>query len=596
MEVYKPEHRSFEGFETWLNAFKLRFKMHTRIIFILALVLLALFTASLIYGFSYKTDVAIRWSAAKALYKLWPQTKLSFKNADGSKVFSNAGAIATTPWVKQIAKKELSRLGWNFIKFFLAVCLLYPVILVLFKKRSIEQSDKRYIRGAKIDSSWEFGRLTKRRKETTALPFGSVNMPVAAEPKHCFIVGRPGTGKTVCMSAILNHLKNRNARTIIYDTKGDYLSKFYDPEHDLIFNPLDSRSLGWNLFNEVETIMDVDAIAASLIPPHIANNDPFWSDAARSVFSGILHNLYQENERTNRDIWEMITSEGKHISSVLKLTRGGEAGHRFIENPESNQALGVFAVLMQHTKCFEYMADCEGKFSVKDWLERGQGMIFITNYADVKDTLKPILSLFIDLMGRKLLSLPDSTHRRVFFLVDEFGTLQRLSTILDLLTLSRSKGGCVFIGVQDFGKIDTLYSREIRQSIVNACGSSVTFAVADESAKIASNNIGETEFMDSERSFSMGVKNWRDGTNLSQRKRKEHLFLASDISNLPDLTGIVKFPNYNYVISKWEYKAHPTINPPMVVRDDLLIESIIKEQEKIRQQLEDQELDIVFEN
>ena len=50
-------------------------------------------------------------------------------------------------------------------------------------------------------------------------------------------------------------------------------------------------------------------------------------------------------------------------------------------------------------------------------------MIFITNYADVKDTLKPILSLFIDLMGRKLLSMADSTQRRVFFLVDEFGTL-----------------------------------------------------------------------------------------------------------------------------------------------------------------------------
>ena len=94
----------------------------------------------------------------------------------------------------------------------------------------------------------------------------------------------------------------------------------------------------------------------------------------------------------------------------------------------------------------------------------------------------------------------------------------------------------------------------------------------------------------------MGVKNWRDGTNLSQRKRKEHLLLPSDISNLPDLTGIVKFPNYNYVISKWQYKAYPTINPPMVVRDDLLIESIIKEQEKIRQQLEDQDVDIIFEN
>jgi hypothetical protein len=94
----------------------------------------------------------------------------------------------------------------------------------------------------------------------------------------------------------------------------------------------------------------------------------------------------------------------------------------------------------------------------------------------------------------------------------------------------------------------------------------------------------------------MGVKNWRDGTNLAQRKRKESLFLASDISNLPDLTGIVKFPNYNYGISKWEYKSYPAVIPAMVIRDDLLIENIKKEEAKIRQQLEEQELDIVFED
>lgn len=101
-------------------------------------------------------------------------------------------------------------------------------------------------------------------------------------------------------------------------------------------------------------------------------------------------------------------------------------------------------------------------------------MILITNCADEEDTLKPTLFLFIDMMGRKLLSLPDAHDRRVFFMIDEFGTLQRLSTILDLLTLSRSKGGCVFIGIQDYGKIDKLCSREIRQSIVNACGRGVT--------------------------------------------------------------------------------------------------------------------------
>jgi type IV secretory pathway TraG/TraD family ATPase VirD4 len=77
-------------------------------------------------------------------------------------------------------------------------------------------------------------------------------------------------------------------RVVIYDYKSDYLSKFYRPKKDIIFNPLDARGLEWNLFNEIKTRMDIDAIAASLIPPPISTSDPFWNDAARGVFAGIL--------------------------------------------------------------------------------------------------------------------------------------------------------------------------------------------------------------------------------------------------------------------------------------------------------------------
>ena len=591
MDAYKPDPRNFEGFEIWLNSSKMKFKMHSRIVLLLSAVTAAIFSASVVYTFGDKTDIAVRWGIARAIAPSRPDASLSFKNPDGSLVKTRAIVIATTPWVEQAAREELTRLGWNLAKVALAVFLFYPVILNIFKNKSRQQSNKRYVRGAKLDTLNEFERQARARNERIDLPFGTARMPVAAEPKHCFIVGRPGTGKTVCLSAILKRLKEQKARAIVYDNKGDYLAKFYNPEEDLIFNPLDRRSLGWTLFNEVETYMDIDAIAASLIPPSVGLGDPFWAEAARALFSGILHKLYRDEARTNGDIWKMITSEGASIAAELKLTRGGEAGHRFIENPESNQALGVFAVLMQHSKCFEYMAGWDGDFSVKRWLQSGKGMIYITNYADVRDTLKPVLTLFIDLLGRKLLSMPDAQDRRIFFLLDEFNTLQRMSTILDLLTLSRSKGGCVFLGVQDFGKIDKIYSKDLRQSIVNACGSSVTFAVSDQAAKTASDNIGETEYVESERSYSMGVKAFRDGANLAERKKREMLMLPSDITNLRDLVGIVKFPNYNYLVSRWHAsqdsrrprEIHPDRNESFQLRPDLLMSSILDEWRKVKQ-------------
>ncbi len=70
-----------------------------------------------------------------------------------------------------------------------------------------------------------------------------------------------------------------------------------------------------------------------------------------------------------------------------------------------------------------------------------------------------MLSLFIDFMGRKLLSLDDDENRSIYFILDEFGTLQKMPTIVDILTQARSKGGRVFLGTQDFSKIDEIYGK-----------------------------------------------------------------------------------------------------------------------------------------
>lgn len=189
----------------------------------------------------------------------------------------------------------------------------------------------------------------------------------------------------------------------------------------------------------------------------------------------------------------------------------------------------------------------------------------------VQETLRPILLLFIDLLARRLLSSPDNPEFKTFFLLDEFGTLQRLPTIIKLLTLSRSRGGCVFLGIQDFGQIDDIYSKENRQTITNACGNTVQFSLSGDAANIASNTIGQIEYIDINKVKSMGVSDYRDGISLNEQRRKEPLFLPSDISNLKDLRGIVRFANYDYLLSDWRYKEYKLKNEPLILRKDLFL-------------------------
>jgi len=453
--------------------------------------------------------------------------------------------------------------------------LIYPILIIHFRRKTIKQNKLKYLRGSKLTSIQDYIKALKIAQEQVDLPIGNIQMPFKVETRHCFIVGRPGVGKTVCISQVLERLIQRKERCIIYDFKGDYLTKFYNPSMDQIFNPLDQRTVGWNIFNEIQTPMDIESIATSLIPSSISLSEPFWNDAARDVFAGILHYLLQEKLTNNSELWSMLTSPIAFIAKCLKTTKGGERGYTYIQDASSKQALSVIAVMMQYTKCFEYMVHCDGNFSTNEWLENGNGIIFVSNYANIQDTLKPILSLFVDLLGRRFLSMKESTDRRIFFMLDEFGTLQRLSTIIKLLTLSRSKGGSVFLGIQDFGQLDKLYSREYRQSIVNACGNSMIFSVTDSvSAKLCSERIGETEYMESKQSLSIGIDDSKSGANISDQKQKEFLLMPSEIMNLPELSAIVKFSGYQPVISKFIYKDFPDKADAFVLKKEFNLNKI----------------------
>lgn len=438
------------------------------------------------------------------------------------------------------------------------VWLLYPLAIRIYKKRAAAQAAPEYEGGAKEITEDELIKQIKKSGEKTRLHYGRVPIPISAEVKHAFIVGRPGVGKTVAVSGIIDDLQKGDQKLVVYDFKGDYLSRFYRPDRDLIFNPLDTRTVGWTIFNEMTTFTDVDAIAASLIPPTISNQDPFWADAARDVFAGILFYLYQQGKTTNKDVWEAVTADKKQVAEWLKSTRGGERGYTYISDASSKQALAVFSVLMQYVKSFEYMAECDGPFCVKNWLSDGKpGTLFVTNYADIKDTLKPILSLMIDLMGRRLLSMSEDPNRRVFFLIDEFGTLQRLSTIINLLTLSRSKGGSCTLAIQDIGQSWKIYGPELTQSIFNACGLDLFFSVSDpDTAEFLSRAVGDTRFTHSEETRTIRSDE-EDSITMMRRRTTEKLVLGADFRLLPDLTAYIKVPNFDAMAKiKLQYKSY----------------------------------------
>jgi type IV secretory pathway TraG/TraD family ATPase VirD4 len=560
-----------EGYQAFIHSLKTKLQLYSHILaFVVALHMLS--SVVIIYMTVNVDEIQLLmdWVYAKCVNFLNLNVGMTVHYPDGRNFLTTSDLILNSQLIRNYASESFMTIKRIFV-LTMAVYLLFPVLIKFFAYWS-KRSEK-YIRGSKLYSIPELNKEMAKRIEKPGLPFGKIKMPESGETKSSLILGSPGVGKTVLMRQILQRLIERHERIIVYDFKGDYLERFYDRDRgDRILNPLDKRCYGYNIFNDIHHHPDVDAVCTSLIPPSVSSSDPFWNDSARDVLIGIFHYLIQNNFKTNNEIWKMVTASGVNIAACLKTTIGGERGLRHLEEPSSKLALSVLSVMTGYCRCFEYLAGIDGDFSITKWIENGSGCLFITNSADVQDSLRPILSLFMDLFARKLLSMPDTTSQKTFFLIDEFGSLQQMQSVIKLLTVARSKGGCCFIGIQDLGQIDKIYSREHRETIVNACGNKVIFSVKDvNTAKYCSELLGDTERLNSDKTLSMGKTSLKSRASLNFKKHREALFLPSMIMDLNDLQCIVKFSNYPPVISPLTYQHYETRSVSFELRDDLLL-------------------------
>src|SRR4029077_11125294 len=138
-------------------------------------------------------------------------------------------------------------------------------------------------------------------------------------------------------------------------------------------------------------------------------------------------------------------------------------------------------------------------------------------------------------------------ERRVWFIIDELDSLGQIDGLKDALARLRKIGGRCVLGFQSIAQVRGTYGDTEAQTIVENCGNTLILRCSASerggTAEFASRLIGKREIIRRQVSHTRptslgGIAHLTQTT--SDHHITEEAVMASEIEQLPDLTGFLK--------------------------------------------------------
>jgi type IV conjugative transfer system coupling protein TraD len=332
---------------------------------------------------------------------------------------------------------------------------------------------------------------------------------------------------------LLSQVRKAGQKALVYDIKGAFIPHYYRPGKDIILNPLDERSPSWNLWQECIGPSDYDAMASAIVPDGIMG-DQFWSKAARTLLSISAAQFKQRTDPRMKDlIQHLFCSDIKEVEALLS----GTIGHAMVGKDLEKGTRSIILTLVTYCKSLLYLRD-EAKtpsFIIREWVNNDDddAWLFISSKQRMAETLKPIISLWLEIAVNALLSLEEDRKRRCWFFFDELASLQRLPSLEAVLSRGRGYGACFVGAIQDINQLKDLYGDKAAEVLISLFGTALFFSTNNNnSAKWAAEQLGRAEFLEAKEGYSMGAHLMRDGVTLSHQRRQELIIMDSEIRHL----------------------------------------------------------------
>lgn len=376
-----------------------------------------------------------------------------------------------------------------------------------------------------------------------------LRIPGRAEAQHMQIIGDTGAGKSSLLFQALRQVRSRGDSAIVYDPAREYVKRFYDPGRgDIILNPLDRRCPYWGPAEELRSRSEAKALAVSLFQPPQDKKGEFFIESPQKIFAFLM--AYGPTP-------DQLVQWMSNPEEIDRRVKGTEHAH-LIDPHAHQQRAGVLASLglvADSLRLLPKRNEAKGHWTATEWAEKRQGWIFLTSLPAEREALRPLQSLWIDWLVLRLLNEPTPAQKRVWFVIDELASLQKLPQLHTAITEARKSNNPVVLGFQGKAQLEYLYGH-LAEVMLSQPATSVWLTTKEPNAgEWVSKFIGKVEI---ERLRETHFDGTRSGRNFALDRQVEPLVLESEISGLADLHAYMKFQN---VVTRFSF---PYFNMPEV--------------------------------
>lgn len=430
------------------------------------------------------------------------------------------------------------------------------VILTLICLSGIGYAGGRYLTGwLSIGSeAHKRGTLLKEGSRLKGQRNGVLTLAgVAVEPedetKHFKLIGTTGTGKSTAIRELVGAALERGDRAIVADPDGGYLARFYQPYRgDTVLNPFNPDSVKWDPFAEIKDPYDVEQLAGALIPTGEEGAGREWRGYARTFATAVIRHCYQAGKRDLTELWRLLTAAS---SEELRPIVAGTPAQPFLEPDSARMFSNIRSVTGSAIAALEYIqVQRAAAFSVREWVRSGRGVLFVPYQAAQIAALRSVIAAWIRIAIVEAMSRPEG-DQRLWFVIDELDALGTIDGLKDALARLRKFGGRCVLGFQSIAQVSSTYGVGEAQTIVENCGSTLILRCSGSegggTSRFASHLIGDREIVRAEVSrghshsslFSSSSSS-HVSESVTHRHVTEAAVMASEIEQLPDLTGFLK--------------------------------------------------------